>query len=396
MSEIILAEEQTPSNPSAGFRSFHLNASNTYVMKDSTGLETPFTIKSDTQLRDLIAAMLQTTDTALSLIYNSGLGQFEFAIVDDNLVISSAQVTGTNLANGLAKLDATGLIPSAILPSYVDDILEFADLASFPVTGESGKIYVALDTLRQYRWSGTVYQAIVAGNVDSVFSRTGNITAQNGDYNASQITFTPLGNIAAITAQTAIAELDTEKQDKIATGYTATTTLSGVAATDTILQALAKLQYQESLVQRKALTGVSTNSSNVTLTSLTSMAVNVVAGKTYIFECYIAYRSAATTTGIVLTMSGVSATGTLLAQANIPAAADSATAVFRGNITSLNDLVIATSTPVANADFIAIISGTFICTTSGTLVPAYRSEINASLITVQVGSVMKIEEAVSI
>ncbi|CAA7387097.1 autotransporter outer membrane beta-barrel domain-containing protein [Chryseobacterium fistulae] len=50
-----------------------------------------------------------------------------------------------------------GKVPASQLPSYVDDVLEFADLASFPNPGEEGKIYVALDTNRIYRWSGSAY-----------------------------------------------------------------------------------------------------------------------------------------------------------------------------------------------------------------------------------------------
>ena len=53
-----------------------------------------------------------------------------------------------------------GKVPSSQLPSYVDDVLEFANLASFPATGESGKIYIALDTNKTYRWSGSVYVII--------------------------------------------------------------------------------------------------------------------------------------------------------------------------------------------------------------------------------------------
>lgn len=53
-----------------------------------------------------------------------------------------------------------GKVPASQLPSYVDDVLEFTDLASFPATGESGKIYVALDTNYTYRWSGSAYVKI--------------------------------------------------------------------------------------------------------------------------------------------------------------------------------------------------------------------------------------------
>lgn len=65
--------------------------------------------------------------------------------------------------NGLAELDATGKVPASQLPSYVDDVLEFADLASFPATGQVGIIYVALDTNKTYRWSGSAYVEISAG-----------------------------------------------------------------------------------------------------------------------------------------------------------------------------------------------------------------------------------------
>lgn len=63
-------------------------------------------------------------------------------------------------ANGLATLGSTGKIPESQLPSYVDDVLEFASLGNFPITGESGKIYVTTDTNLTYRWSGTTYVEI--------------------------------------------------------------------------------------------------------------------------------------------------------------------------------------------------------------------------------------------
>lgn len=62
--------------------------------------------------------------------------------------------------NGLAELDGSGKVPSSQLPSYVDDVEEYANLAAFPVTGESEKIYVALDTNLTYRWGGSTYVEI--------------------------------------------------------------------------------------------------------------------------------------------------------------------------------------------------------------------------------------------
>ena len=64
------------------------------------------------------------------------------------------------MANGVATLDSAGIIPANQLPSYVDDVLEFATLANFPSVGEAGKIYIAIETSKTYRWTGTVYVAI--------------------------------------------------------------------------------------------------------------------------------------------------------------------------------------------------------------------------------------------
>ena len=64
------------------------------------------------------------------------------------------------VAEGVATLDSAGKVPANQLPSYVDDVLEYADLNGFPATGETGKIYVAIDTNKTYRWTGTVYVEI--------------------------------------------------------------------------------------------------------------------------------------------------------------------------------------------------------------------------------------------
>ena len=65
-------------------------------------------------------------------------------------------------ANGVCPLGSDSKIPPAYLPSYVDDVLEYASYSNFPTTGEAGKIYVAKDTNKTYRWSGTQYTEISA------------------------------------------------------------------------------------------------------------------------------------------------------------------------------------------------------------------------------------------
>lgn len=113
----------------------------------------------------------------------------------DGISISFANVTGkpTTLAgygitdavsssiigaaNGVAGLDATGKVPAAQLPSFVDDVLEFTNLASFPATGTASIIYVDLTTNKIYRWSGSAYIEISAapGSTDSVVEGTTNL-----------------------------------------------------------------------------------------------------------------------------------------------------------------------------------------------------------------------------
>lgn len=65
-------------------------------------------------------------------------------------------------ANGVCPLGSDSKIPSAYLPSYVDDVLEYDTFGNLPTTGEAGKIYVAKDTNKTYRWSGSQYIEISA------------------------------------------------------------------------------------------------------------------------------------------------------------------------------------------------------------------------------------------
>lgn len=151
------------------------------------------------------------------------------AAANVSIAITASQVTDFSAAadarisaqkaqpSGLATLDITGKVPASQLPSFVDDVLEFNDLASFPVTGANGVIYVAIDSNKTYRWSGSTYIEISPSAVTSVFGRSGVVSAQSGDYSAAQVSNTPAGNISAVTVQDAINELDSEKQPVDAT-----------------------------------------------------------------------------------------------------------------------------------------------------------------------------------
>lgn len=100
-----------------------------------------------------------------------------FADVTTALGFTPENSSNKGQANGYASLDSSGLVPSSQLPSYVDDVLEYANLAAFPATGSSGKIYLAQDTSKIYRWSGSTYIEITGspGSTDSVAEGSTNL-----------------------------------------------------------------------------------------------------------------------------------------------------------------------------------------------------------------------------
>jgi hypothetical protein len=92
--------------------------------------------------------------------------------------------------NGVAELGVDGKVPSAQLPSYVDDVVEVATFAALPVTGETGKIYVTLDTNYSYRWSGSTYVFIGRPivNTDELAEGTTNLYFTDGRAQSAVVT----------------------------------------------------------------------------------------------------------------------------------------------------------------------------------------------------------------
>lgn len=119
--------------------------------------------------------------------------------------------------NGLAELDGTGKVPANQLPSFVDDVLEYADFASFPATGTSGKIYVAQDTGKTYRWGVTQYIEIAANEVNSVNGKVGVVVLTDADIAVDASGYTGSLTTDAINVELALAELDahTHTEDDI-------------------------------------------------------------------------------------------------------------------------------------------------------------------------------------
>ena len=138
-----------------------------------------------------------------------------------------------------------GVIPANQLPSFVDDVLEYADLGSFPVVGEASKIYIALDTNKTYRWGGSSYVEIGGG---VALGETA-LTAYRGDrgkiaYDHSQSQGNPHNTTTSdITEGTKLFFTESRVNQTVLTGLN-TNTASPALATDQLLAAIGKLQAQ--------------------------------------------------------------------------------------------------------------------------------------------------------
>ena len=212
-------------------------------------------------------------------------------------------------ANGVASLDGSALVPANQLPSYVDDVLEYADLAAMPATGVSGKIYVALDSNLVYRWSGSTYIEISPspGSTDGVTEGSTNLyytntRADNRISAAVGVTVQAFdSDLAAFAGKTA------PTGDVV--GTTDTQTLSAKTLTAPVVT-----DYTESVVaigtvttaHTLALTNGTVQTATLTAsTACTFTMPTATAGKSFV----LLLKQAAATGGGTATFTGVKWTG---------------------------------------------------------------------------------------
>jgi hypothetical protein len=139
------------------------------ISTDAKGRVTSLTTVACPALTTSQIAGLSTTAPA-DLVSSAQVGVSSFAARADHahLFPTPAQIgaistTQIGLANGICPLGSDARVASAYLPSYVDDIIEVANFAALPNPGETGKIYITLDTNLTYRWSGSAYVEVSSG-----------------------------------------------------------------------------------------------------------------------------------------------------------------------------------------------------------------------------------------
>ena len=215
----------------------------------------PITGLTATNVQDALVAIKDIADNGgvtgvkgdSETTYRKGDVSISKANIGLGNVTNDAQVKRSEMgvANGVATLGGDGKVPAAQLPSYVDDVLEYDKKASFPTTGETGKIYVAKDTNLTYRWGGSAYVEIsvslalgetsstaYAGDkgkalAERLTTAEGNITSNDGDITALQTRATNLEN--GTTAAGKATKLATARKISLTGDATGNTTFDGTA-----------------------------------------------------------------------------------------------------------------------------------------------------------------------
>jgi hypothetical protein len=202
----------TYTGPSASDVRAHFSAGTGITLTDGA-IATTITQYTNSAARSAVSATDAGGEGSFS--YDSGTGVFTYTGPSfSGLEVTSAK----NQNNGYAGLDGSGKVASAQLPSYVDDVIESANQAALPATGETSKIYVTLDNNKIYRWSGSAYVEISAspGSTDSVtegstnlyfttqrardaFSASTGITITNGAIATTITQYTDAGARAAVS-----------------------------------------------------------------------------------------------------------------------------------------------------------------------------------------------------
>lgn len=208
----------------------------------------------------------------------------------------------------------TGIIPTANLPGYVDDVVEYEGKEAFPKPGEAGKIYVDTATNRTYRWGGTEYVEISA----SLALGTTSSTAFRGDYGQTayqhaqakgsafasglyKITTNAQGHVTAATAVTKsdITALGIPGQDTNTTYSAATTSTAGLMSAS----------------DKAKLDGIASNATHVTIdSSFSTTSTNPVQNK--VIKAALDGKAASSHTHPASQVTGLTANRALVSDAN--------------------------------------------------------------------------------
>ena len=226
---------------------------------------------TESQISDLKTYITEETDPVFTAWDKStGISITESQISDLKTYIETSSI---GVADGVASLNESGLIPSTQLPSYVDDVVEIyaylGDLSQAPMdnidcevffnttdsilytynsrqvewvvfTGEKGKVYFSTLDNKTYRWSGSSNKLIVIGN-DLALGTT-STTAAAGDHNHDTL-YEPIdadiqNHITTVTGNPHNVLAEEISYDNATSGLTATDVNDAIDEIDNVLDNL--------------------------------------------------------------------------------------------------------------------------------------------------------------
>lgn len=266
--------------------SFNTTALNTALNIGGVGAELA-SVNAELEFEYTLNGLVVSTKTFPCTIYrdinrgNEGVVTFANPVYPGPTEIEL--VANKNMASGYCGLDSTGKVASAQLPSYVDDVVEYAGTAQLPATGETGKIYVTLDANKTWRWSGSAYVEISPspGSTDSVTEGSTNLYHTAARVRDVVLTGLSTATSAVITStdtvlgafgklQAQIVSVSGDIINAVLAGLS-TSTNSAVTSTDTVVQGVGKLQAQvNALNSRTEVIGLAVSDETTALTTGTA------------------------------------------------------------------------------------------------------------------------------
>ena len=174
-------------------------------------------------LGDLIAASTNTADEVDYDNASSGLSAEEVQSALDELQSNKVGIGQKGAINGVATLDATGVIPTSQIPplNITNPFVIDTEVEMLALSAQVGDVAIRTDTGNSYILAGEPASTLsnwklitASGAVTSVFGRVGVVAPQSGDYTSDQVGYDPgASGLAATTTKAALDELASEKMD---------------------------------------------------------------------------------------------------------------------------------------------------------------------------------------